>query len=242
MRDYEFKILENLKIADGVYKMRLESDIEEEIKPGQFIEIELPGFYLRRPISISDWDEKTLTIVYKILGKGTYDMSSFKAGDKLKALAALGNGYDISKMPKKVSLAGGGVGVPPLLGLAKKLLESGREVSIYLGFNKKMDLFYEKEFKELGIPVSVATMDGSYGVKGLITDLPGIGDYICACGPMPMLRALSDKSKEGAFSLEARMGCGFGACMGCSIMTKNGSKRVCKDGPVFDKEDIIWQI
>lgn len=240
-KENNYKILSNEKIAKDVYKMILEGDTQYITAPGQFINIKLSGKFLRRPISVCDCDESTVTIIYKIVGGGTEQMSSLKKGEILDVLTGLGNGYDITKS-KKPLLIGGGVGVPPMYLLAKRLIESGQSPVVVLGFNTKEEIFYEEEFKSLGCDVRVATVDGSYGVKGFVTDaFPEDYDYFYTCGPMPMFRAIEGIAKtSGQYSFEERMGCGFGACMGCSCKTKYGNKRICKDGPVLEREEIIW--
>ncbi|MGN1420672.1 MAG: dihydroorotate dehydrogenase electron transfer subunit [Eubacterium sp.] len=236
-----YKILSNEKIAKDVYKMVLEGDTQYITAPGQFVNIKISDKYLRRPISICDCDESTITIIYKVVGTGTEEMSQMQAGESLDVLTGLGNGYDISKS-KKPMLIGGGVGVPPMYMLAKKLIEDGQKVAVILGFNTKDEIFFEQEFKNLGADVYVATADGSYGVKGFVTDaFVDDYDYFYTCGPLPMFKAVYEKTTtSGQFSFEERMGCGFGACMGCSCKTKYGNKRICKDGPVLVKEEIIW--
>ncbi|MDD6728399.1 MAG: dihydroorotate dehydrogenase electron transfer subunit [Eubacteriales bacterium] len=236
-----YKILLNEKIAKDVYKMILEGDTQYITAPGQFVNIKLEGKFLRRPISVCDCDDNTITIIYKVVGEGTDQMAKMTAGESLDILTGLGNGYDISKSEKPM-LIGGGVGVPPMYMLAKKLIEDGQKVTVILGFNTKDEIFYEDEFKALGADVIVATADGSYGVKGFVTDaFIEDYDYFYTCGPLPMFKAVYDKTTtSGQFSFEERMGCGFGACMGCSCKTKYGSKRICKDGPVLVKEEIIW--
>lgn len=240
MKDTEFKVLSNEPITKNVFKMVLDGDTSEITRPGQFVNIQLPGRYLRRPISVSDWDRETLTLIYKVVGHGTEDMSYIEEGAYLSMLTGLGNGYDLKKIPKNPVIAGGGVGVPPLYGLAKKLIEAGIRPYVALGFNTKEEIFYEEDFRKLGVPVNVATVDGSRGTKGFVTDILGDHDYALCCGPMPMLKAVYDRVSGGQFSFEARMGCGFGACMGCSMETAGGPKRICKDGPIFEREEIIW--
>ena len=237
----DYKVLTNEKIAKDVYKMELESDTSHITAPGQFINIKLEGKFLRRPISVCDCNENVITIIYKVVGEGTEQMSNISVGEMLNILTGLGNGYDISKSAKPL-LIGGGVGVPPMYYLAKKLIESGQKPTAILGFNTKDEVFYEDEFKALGIDVFVTTVDGSYGVKGFVTDaFPEDYDYFYTCGPLPMFKAVYNKTEcSGQFSFEERMGCGFGACMGCSCKTKYGNKRICKDGPVLVKEEIIW--
>lgn len=236
-----YKILSNEKIAKDVYKMVLEGDTQYITAPGQFVNIKISDKYLRRPISVCDCDDSTITIIYKVVGAGTEEMSQMQAGESLDVLTGLGNGYDITKS-KKPMLIGGGVGVPPMYMLAKKLIEDGQQVTVILGFNTKDEIFFEQEFKYLGADVYVATADGSYGIKGFVTDaFIDDYDYFYTCGPLPMFKAVYEKTTtSGQFSFEERMGCGFGACMGCSCKTKYGNKRICKDGPVLAKEEIIW--
>lgn len=236
-----YKVLSNQKIAKDVFKMILEGDTQYITAPGQFVNIMLEGRFLRRPISICDCDEGTITIIYKVVGEGTAQMSKMPVGTMLDVLTGLGNGYDISKSTKPL-LIGGGVGVPPMYMLAKRLIEAGQKPVVVLGFNTSEEIFYEDEFKALGADVRVTTVDGSYGVKGFVTDaFPDDYDYFYTCGPMPMFKAVNAKATtSGQFSFEERMGCGFGACMGCSCKTKYGNKRICKDGPVLVKEEIIW--
>ncbi len=240
-KENSYKILSNDKIAKNVYKMILEGDTQYITAPGQFINIKLDGKFLRRPISVCDCDENTITIIYKIVGSGTEYMSTLGLNETLDILTGLGNGYDITKSSKPL-LIGGGVGVPPLFMLAKKLLDAGQKPTVILGFNTKEEIFFEDEFKSIGCDVSVTTVDGSYGIKGFVTDaFPDEYDYFYTCGPMPMFKAIENKAKtSGQYSFEERMGCGFGACMGCSCKTKYGSKRICKDGPVLEREEIIW--
>lgn len=238
----KYKILSNEPLTKDVYKMVLEGDTEYITTPGQFINIALDGKYLRRPISVCDYDGDCITIIYKVVGEGTEQMSALKIGTVLDVLTGLGNGYDISKSTKPL-LIGGGVGVPPMYNLAKTLIANGQVPTVILGFNTADEVFYEQEFKALGCDVFVTTADGSYGIKGFVTDaLAGIDfDYFYTCGPLPMFKAIYNAvDKDGQFSFEERMGCGFGACMGCSCKTKYGNKRICKDGPVLEKEEIIW--
>ena len=237
------RVLENAPLTPLVWKMRLSADTSAITAPGQFVNIRLPGLYLRRPISICDWDEESLTLIYKVVGKGTDAMTRIKPPHRLDLLVGLGNGYDTTKSGQKPLLLGGGVGVPPLYGLCKALLGEGKDVTVILGFNAREELFYEEEFKALGVKVFVTTVDGSYGERGFVTDVMKNLDYtyFYTCGPMPMFRAIEKTAvTSGQFSFEARMGCGFGACMGCSMETKSGAKRVCKDGPVFEREEILW--
>ena len=243
MKQGIFQITENVHLTDNVLRMRLKGDVSDITACGQFINIKLDGLYLRRPISVCDVDSDTVTIVYKVVGRGTEQMSQLTEG-KLDVLTGLGNGYDLSKSGDTPLLIGGGVGVPPLYLLAKRLIAEGKRVSVILGFNTKEEIFLEDEFKALGADVTVATADGSYGVKGFVTNAMEGKDYtyFYTCGPEPMLKAVYAASKtSGQFSFEERMGCGFGACMGCSCKTVTGYKRICKDGPVLCKEEILWE-
>ena len=238
-----YKIIENKPLTDTVYQMKLTGENTERILPGQFVNVKIDSLFLRRPISVCDADETTVTIIYKVVGKGTEALSSMKEGT-LDILTNLGNGYDLSKSGNKPVLIGGGVGAPPLYKLAKELIKEGKEVTVILGFNQKDEIFYEKEFRDLGANVIVTTVDGSYGIKGFVTEaLKDIEySYFYTCGPMPMLKSIyKNTNTSGQFSLEERMGCGFGACMGCSMQTKSGNKRVCKEGPVFVKEELLWE-
>ena len=242
MKQGIFKITENVALTENVMRMRLEGDTSAITSSGQFINIKLDGLYLRRPISVYDCDENAVTIIYKVVGKGTELMKNMKSGE-LDVLTGLGNGYDLSTSGDKPLLIGGGVGVPPMYLLAKKLIEEGKAVSVILGFNTAKEVFCEEDFKALGCDVTVTTVDGSYGVKGFVTTaMEGMDySYFYTCGPEPMLKAIYNASKTGGqFSFEERMGCGFGACMGCSCKTLYGNKRICKDGPVLVKEEIIW--
>lgn len=238
-----YEIKSNVKLTESIYEMVLVGDTSSITAPGQFINIKLDGFYLRRPISICDYDDKTITIIYKVVGEGTEVMSKMNAGEMLDVLCGLGNGFDTSKSLDKPVLIGGGVGVPPMYNLCKKLISEGKKVTVILGFNKKDEIFYEDEFKKLGADVKVTTVDGSYGIKGFVTDALKEIDYsyFYTCGPMPMFKAIENTATtSGQYSFEERMGCGFGACMGCSCKTKYGNKRICKDGPVLVREEIIW--
>ena len=239
-----YTVISNTPLTKDVYRMVLEGDTEWITRPGQFVNIELEGLYLRRPISISDWDERTITIIYKVVGRGTEQMSKMVQGVKLDLLTGLGNGFDTSIESERPLLVGGGVGVPPLYRLAKDLLAQGKQVSVVLGFNTSSEIFYADEFKALGAETYVTTADGSYGIKGFVTDAIKDLDYtyFYTCGPEPMLKAVYKTSKtSGQMSFEERMGCGFGACMGCSCKTLTGYKRICKDGPVMKKEEILWE-
>ena len=238
-----YEIKSNKKLTESIFEMVLVGDTSSITAPGQFINIKLDGFFLRRPISICDYDNETITIIYKVVGEGTEVMSKMKSGEKLDVLCGLGNGFDTSKSMDKPVLIGGGVGVPPMYNLCKKLISEGKNVTVILGFNKKEEIFYENEFKKLGADVKVTTVDGSYGIKGFVTDALKDTDYsyFYTCGPMPMFKAIeSAATTSGQYSFEERMGCGFGACMGCSCKTKYGNKRICKDGPVLTREEIIW--
>ena len=238
-----YEIKSNKKLTDSIFEMVLIGDTNSITAPGQFINIKLDGFYLRRPISICDYDDSTITIIYKVVGEGTEVMSKMNSGEKLDVLCGLGNGFDTSKSVDKPVLIGGGVGVPPMYNLCKKLISEGKDVTVILGFNKKDEIFYEDEFKKLGADVKVTTVDGSYGIKGFVTDALKDTEYLYffTCGPMPMFKAIeATATTSGQYSFEERMGCGFGACMGCSCKTKYGNKRICKDGPVLEREEIIW--
>ena len=242
MKQGLFKIIENVPVTDSVMKMKLEGDTSAITRPGQFVNIKLDGLFLRRPISVCDVEGNVLTILYKVVGKGTEMMRDMKEGT-LDILTGLGNGYDLSLVGDKPLVIGGGVGVPPMYLLTKKLIEAGKTVTVILGFNTADEVFYEEEFKKLGADVIVTTVDGSYGIKGFVTDAMGDLDYshFCTCGPEAMLKAVSKASKtSGQMSFEERMGCGFGACMGCSCETLTGYKRICKEGPVMMKEEILW--
>ncbi len=239
-----FEIIESKQIADKVYELTLSGDTGEITAPGQFVNIMIGGFFLRRPISVCDWDEGSLKLIYKVVGEGTEALSKLKSG-KLDILVGLGNGYDIKDCGKAPLLVGGGAGVPPMYGLCKRLLQAGAVPTVVLGFNRAEEVFYKAKFKELGVKTVVATADGSLGVKGFVTDaiktLDGEFSSYCACGPEPMLKALSGAlTIKGQLSFEERMACGFGACMGCSCKTKYGSKRICKDGPVLKSDEVIW--
>lgn len=243
MKQEVFVIKSQEKIAKDVFKMVLSGNTDDITASGQFVNIKLDGFYLRRPISVCDYDKNELTLIYKTVGEGTAAMSRYENGTELDILTGLGNGYDTSLSGEKPLLLGGGVGVPPLYNLCKKLVAEGKKPTVILGFNSADDVFYENEFKALGADVYVTTADGSYGIKGFVTDAMSDIDYsfFYTCGPEPMLKAIYNVSKtSGQLSFEERMGCGFGACMGCSCKTKYGNKRICKDGPVLIKEEIIW--
>lgn len=243
MKQGNFAIKQNIALTDNVYKMTLQGDVSAITAPGQFVNIKLDGLFLRRPISVCDVEGDCLTIIYKAVGRGTAQMAQMKDGE-LDVLTGLGNGYDLSLSGDHPVLLGGGVGVPPMYLLAKQLLAQGKKVSVILGFNTKSEVFYEKEFLALGADVTVTTVDGSYGLKGFVTDALSNMDYtyFYTCGPEPMLKAVYRTSKtSGQMSFEKRMGCGFGACMGCSCKTITGYKRICKEGPVMKKEEILWE-
>lgn len=241
MFDTSFEILSNKKIAQNTWEIVLRGDTRG-IAPGQFVNLRLEGFYLRRPLSVCDFDDGTLTLIYKVVGRGTEALAALPAGTALDVLTGLGNGYDTSVSGPRPLLIGGGAGVPPLYALAKALIREGKTPAVILGFNSAGEVFYEEEFRALGTDPTVTTADGSYGVKGFVTDAMELDyTYFYTCGPEPMLRAVYAKSvTSGQFSLEERMGCGFGACMGCTCKTKTGHKRVCKDGPVLTKEELPW--
>ena len=244
MKQGLFTVTENVALTKNVYRMCLSGDTSDITVSGQFVNILLDGFYLRRPISVCDRENGLLTIVYKVVGKGTEKMSTMKVGEVLDVLTGLGNGYDLADAGDAPLLIGGGVGVPPMYLLAKDLIAMGKSVSVILGFNTKDEIFYEEEFRALGAKVLVTTVDGSYGLKGFVTDAMKQIDYsyFYTCGPEPMLKAVWNASAtSGQMSFEERMGCGFGACMGCSCKTLTGNKRICKDGPVLRKEEILWK-
>ena len=243
MKQGLFTIVENTPLTENVYKMVLSGDVSDITAPGQFVNIKLDGLFLRRPISVCDVVDNKLTIIYKAVGKGTKMMAEMKSG-VLDVLTGLGNGYDLSVSGEEPVLLGGGVGVPPMYLLAKRLLAEGKKVKVILGFNTAAEVFYEKEFVSLGADVTVTTVDGSYGMKGFVTDaLQNMAyTYFYTCGPEPMLKAVWKATKtSGQMSFEERMGCGFGACMGCSCKTITGYKRICKEGPVMRKEEILWE-
>ena len=244
MKQGRFTVRSNEALAPGVYDMRLDGDTSGITAPGQFVNLLLPGFYLRRPISVCDWSPGELRLVYKIQGRGTAAMAEYAPGQALDLLSGLGNGYDTEKSGPRPLLAGGGVGVPPLLGLARRLLAEGKQPVAALGFNRAEEIILKADFEALGVPVFLATADGSAGVRGFVTAAmaeAGAYSFVYACGPEPMLKAVYAAGETGGeLSFERRMGCGFGACMGCSVETKNGPKRICREGPVLEKEEIIW--
>ena len=244
MKQVFLTIKENIALTDSVYRMVLVGDTSGVTNCGQFVNIKLDGLFLRRPISVCDCEDGELTLVYKVVGKGPEQMSEMKSGEKLDVLVGLGNGYDTSVSGDTPLLIGGGVGVPPMYTLCKRLISEGKKPTVILGFNKADEIFYENEFKALGANVMVTTVDGSYGVRGFVTDAMAELDYsyFYTCGPEPMLKAVyRATSTSGQFSFEERMGCGFGACMGCSCKTVTGYKRICKEGPVLCKEEILWE-
>ena len=244
MKQEIFEIKENKLLAPKVYRVTLAGDTSGISAPGQFVNIKLDDFFLRRPISVCDWGENSLTLIYKTVGDGTEALAKMRTGEKLDLLVGLGNGYSTEKSGLRPLLIGGGVGVPPLYALCKRLIGEGKKPRVILGFNTASEIFYKDEFRALGADVVVTTADGTSGIKGFVTE--GMKDieytYIYACGPLPMLRAVNAAAQTGGqFSFEERMGCGFGACMGCSCKTKGGAKRICKDGPVLEREEIQWE-
>lgn len=243
MKQEIFTITSNEKIAKDIFLMTLSGDTSAITAPGQFVNIQIDGLYLRRPISICDYEEDKLTLIYKVVGQGTEVMSKYTPGKALDVLIGLGNGFNTEKSGDAPLLIGGGVGVPPMYNLCKKLIAEGKKATVILGFNSREDVFYEDEFKALGANVLITTADGSYGIKGFVTDAMKNVEYsyFFTCGPMPMFKAIEAvATTSGQYSFEERMGCGFGACMGCSCKTKYGNKRICKDGPVLEREEIVW--
>lgn len=240
-----YTVKSNTPLTPVVYRMVLEGDTQYITRSGQFINIELAGKYLRRPISVCDYDAKTITIIYKVVGRGTEQMKTMEAGEQLDILTGLGNGFSTENGARRPLLVGGGVGVPPMYNLCRRLLGEGKSPIVILGFNTAEEIFYAEEFRALGVETYISTADGTVGTKGFVTDVIREQaldfDYLYTCGPLPMLKALYDStSVDAEFSFEERMGCGFGACMGCSCKTKYGNKRICKDGPVLKREEIIW--
>ena len=238
-----YRLVENTQLTASVWRMKLAGDTSAIKAPGQFVQLTVPGFYLRRPISICDWDDTTITLVYKVVGQGTEVMSSMKTGMELDVLNGLGNGFDTSRCGDKPLLIGGGVGLPPMIGLCRQLIAEGKQPTVLAGFNTESEVFLRDAVEAIGAAFVLATMDGSAGVKGLVTDAMKDLDFtdICACGPLPMLKAIMNASdKPAQLSFEERMGCGFGACMGCTVKVKGGYKRICKDGPILDREEVIW--
>ena len=243
MKQVKLRVLENVPAARDVFRMRLEGDVSAVRQPGQFVNLSLPGRFLRRPISVCDREEGLITLIYKAVGEGTAQMSRMAPGETVDVLTGLGNGYDLTRAGEHPLLLGGGVGVPPLYWLAKELRRQGKPVTAVLGFNGAEDVFGEEAFAALGCETRVTTVDGSYGIKGFVTDaMPEEYSYFYTCGPEPMLRAVWRRTEtDGEFSFEERMGCGFGACMGCSCKTLTGAKRICREGPVLRKEEILWE-
>ena len=243
MKQGIFTVTSNVPLTPLVYKMILEGDTSAITAPGQFVDLRLPEKYLRRPISVCDYTDTTLTLIYKVVGEGTEIMSKLSEGTKLDVLSGLGNGYDLTKAGERPLLVGGGVGVPPMYNLAKALIAQGKEVQVVLGFNTQAEIFLAEEFEALGAKVYIATADGSVGTKGFVTDVIKHLNYsyFYSCGPMPMFKAMETVvATQGQYSFEQRMGCGFGACVGCTIQTASGPKRVCKEGPVFPREEVFF--
>ena len=244
MKQTNLTVIENKRLADGIYRLRLTGDTTAITAPGQFVNLKLSGFFLRRPISVCDWTDGEVTLIYKVLGRGTEMMTHMTPGTVLDVLTGLGNGFDVSRSGEHPLLVGGGVGILPLYGLAKRLVAQGKRVTAVLGFNRASEIFLAEEFRALGAEIILATADGSAGLRGLVTDgMAAVSDstYLYTCGPELMLKAVYGVcTTSGQFSFEERMGCGFGACMGCSCKTKYGNKRICKDGPVLEKEEIVW--
>lgn len=243
MKEVVYRIVQNRKIAHDVFEMRLTGDTSAVCTPGQFVDLAVDGCYLRRPLSVCDRTEQGLTLIYKVVGKGTEILSGMQTGKKLNALAGLGNGFHVDAGGERPLLVGGGVGVPPMYWLCRELISAGKKPTVVLGFNQAEDVFYAEEFERIGARVCLTTADGSMGIKGFVTDAVKELDYtyFYACGPEPMFRALDAVvTTAGEYSFESRMGCGFGACMGCSCKTKYGYKRICRDGPVLRREEVIW--
>ena len=243
MRQDVFEIVSNRNLAPNVYEMVLRGSSTGDCTPGRFVQLKLDSFYLRRPISVCDAEDGKLTLVYKTVGRGTEAMAQYECGKRIDVLTGLGNGYDLDRSGDCPLLIGGGAGVPPMYLLARRLIAQGKRPTVILGFNKAEEIFYEDQFRALGIETIIATADGSVGVKGFVTDaMEGLDyTYTYACGPEPMLKAVYNRAAtSGEYSFEERMGCGFGACMGCTCETKYGNKRICKDGPVLTKEEIVW--
>ncbi len=236
------ELIENRILTPDVRLIRLSAPEEIPARPGQFVNLRIDGQYLRRPISVCDAQDGILTLVFKIVGKGTRKMAESAPGTVFDLLAGLGNGYDLGKAGNNPVLLGGGAGVPPMYFLAKELMSRCDSVRVILGFNTADEIFFEKEFAGLGAEVRITTVDGSYGIRGFATDaLPEDYSYFYTCGPEPMLKAVYRAAQtSGQFSFEERMGCGFGACMGCTCRTLTGFKRICREGPVLEKEEILW--
>lgn len=250
MRDIRktFVIEENRQVSPRTRFIRLRGDVDALGAPGQFVNISIPGKYLRRPVSVNRFfrKENELHLLYNVVGEGTEILSEMQPGSQLDILVGLGNGFSIPGNISHPLLLGGGIGAAPLLQLAYELVANGKKPVAVIGYNTEADSFgIEKELRDMGVASYVATVDGSVGTRGFVTDVireKGLTfDYFYACGPMPMLRAVSALPVEGELSLECRMGCGFGACMCCSLETVDGAKRICKDGPVFKKSELIWK-
>ena len=240
----KFRVTENRPLTELVWSMIIESEDAGIVRPGQFVQLQLPGFYLRRPISVCQWDATHIRLVYKVVGLGTEYMTGLKTGDELDVLTGLGNGFDVEALGDKPLLVGGGVGLPPLVGLCEKLLAAGKKPQVVAGFNTAEEIFLADTLKAMGVEPVIATMDGSAGVKGLVTDAMKTLEFdsVASCGPLPMLKAVFSAAEvPGQFSFEERMGCGFGACMGCTVKVRGGYKRICKDGPVLDRDEILWE-
>ena len=243
MKDVKLKLVRNEQIAKNTYLWVLSGDVSDISAPGQFVNIKLDGLYLRRPISVCDVEGDKLTLIFKVVGRGTEKMAAAALGEEFLVLVGLGNGYDLTKSGDKPLLVGGGAGVPPMCMLCRKLIGEGKQPTVILGFNTADEVFYKDEFEALGAKVIVATVDGSVGIKGFVTNaMEGVEyTHFYTCGPEPMLKAVYKASNtDGQLSFEERMGCGFGACMGCSCKTLTGYKRICKEGPVMAKEEILW--
>lgn len=243
MKQGIYKVISNIQLTETVFKMVIEGDTSALTAPGQFINFSVEGCYLRRPISVCDWNENTITVIYKVVGEGTEKMSKWQEGNECDVLIGLGNGFNTRNSAEAPLLVGGGVGIPPLYGLCKRLIAEGKKPVVILGFNTAGEIFLEDDFKALGADTIVTTVDGSYGEKGFVTDaMKDLSySYFYTCGPMPMFKAIEKTAVgSGEYSFEERMGCGFGACMGCSCKTKYGNKRICKEGPVLKREEIIW--
>jgi dihydroorotate dehydrogenase electron transfer subunit len=244
MKQGVFTVADNRPLSRRLSRLRLNGDSSAIAGPGQFVSLSLPGFFLRRPFSVCDWDASGFSIVYEQVGKGTEAMLSLTPGDTLDVLTGLGNGFDLRRAGNAPLLVGGGSGVSPMLGLTRRLLSEGRTPHVILGFSGREDVALLEDFRLIGVCPTVTTLDGSFGLRGFVTD--ALDDlepsFFYACGPEAMLRAVSERCAcDGQLSFDARMGCGFGACMGCTRPTRSGPKRVCKDGPVFDKGEILWE-
>ena len=248
MKDELFTIERNELLCRGTYLMRIKGDTSQIKGPGQFVNIKIDGLYLRRPMSIANYDDEGIEIIYKIVGDGTAKMAAMEPGETISCLCPLGNGFDIDAIPDNAILTGGGAGAMPIYKLSKMLTEAGKAPHVVIGFNREDEIFFADEFRAVGCDLTIATMDGSVGVKGTVVDAmkllkeEGKNElaYVCVCGPDPMMKAVSEITGNGQFDLGGRMACGFGACMGCTIETKKGPQRVCKEGPIFMQEDIIW--